>query len=354
MASRPSKLLRSLSAVSGISGAALSRVLGIVRSTPEIISDACGGNRMTVQRAVMSAAKEAGHSEHVVELDSGPPLVWEVLTLQGMIPYLCKECPPFLDALREIFATYGADWRIVLYSDGLTPGSVLAPENKRKSFIWYATLLEFAERLCHQELWFCLANIQTSVVKTVPGQISALTKLVLRDMFCGDGALNTVGLILPVGKNGKLEMVRLHFHALLADEEGLQMMLGLKGASGIVPCAMRCWCVAKEREMDRERGIPALADRAANIADITCTNKDDILLKGDADVWSDCDYLVSNVGDGEFALMQKCIGINYLPTGLLFARELRPTFKPSSSHRYDGLHVLFAGGIVPSEFMLFF
>ena len=173
-------------------------------------------------------------------------------------------------------------------------------------------------------------------------------------MFCGDGALDAVGLILPVGKDGKLEMVRFHFHALIADEEALQVMLGLKGASGIVPCAARCWCVNKQLAIDRDRGIPGLVDRAAKIVDITCINKDDILLKGDANVWSDCDYLVTNAGDATFELMQKCIGINYLPTGLLFARELRPAFKPSSSHRYDGLHVLFANGLVPSEFMLFF
>ena len=97
-----------------------------------------------------------------------------------------------------------------------------------------------------------------------------------------------------------------------------------------------------------------MVDRAAKIVDITCITKDDILLKGDADVWSDYDYLVTNAVGATFELMQKCIGINYLPTGLLFARELRPAFKPSSSHRYDGLHVLFANGLVPPEFMLFF
>ena len=81
----------------------------------------------------------------------------------------------------------------------------------------------------------------------VPAQLSGLTRLVVRDMVCGDRPMNTVGIILLVGRERRLEMVRIHFHATLADEEALSAMLGLKGSSGISPCAARCWCVDKEK-----------------------------------------------------------------------------------------------------------
>ena len=124
------------------------------------------------------------------------PFEWEVLTLQDVLPYLCKVCPPFRQLLEEVYAEYGADWRAILYCDGLTPGAVLSPENNRKSIVWYATLLEFGHRLCHQELWTCIAGILTKEAKLVPAQVSGLTRLVVRDMVCGDRAANTAGIIL--------------------------------------------------------------------------------------------------------------------------------------------------------------
>jgi hypothetical protein len=106
--------------------------------------------------------------------------------------------------------------------------------------MWYATLLEFGSKLCHQELWCCIACIQTAVNKLVPAQVSGLTRLLVKYMVCGDRAANVAGIILPVGVDMRPEMVRIHYHATLADEEALSSMLGLKGASGISPCAMRC------------------------------------------------------------------------------------------------------------------
>ena len=85
--------------------------------------------------------------------------------MQDLLPYVCNACPRFCQLLGEIYTECGADWHVILYCDGLTPGSVLAPENQRKSIIWYATILEFGSKLCHQELWFCLASIETAVSK---------------------------------------------------------------------------------------------------------------------------------------------------------------------------------------------
>ena len=217
----------------------------------------------------------------------------------------------------------------------------------------YASILEFGSRLCHQELWCCLACVEAGVAKLVPAQVSGLTRHVVRDMVCGERAANIAGIVLPVGTGGRHELVRIHYRATLADEEALSAMNGLKGSSGIAPCALRCWCVAKERPQDTDRGIRSLAERNANIVSITCTKKDDIVLKCDADVWTDCDYLAA-AHPGQRAEIATCVGINYHPDGILFDIELRRSFKPSKSHRYDPLHVIFSNGILASEIMLFF
>ena len=50
---------------------------------------------------------------------------------------------------------------LVLYADGITPGSALAHENRRKSVVWYASFLEFRELLQFQELWMAVAAART-------------------------------------------------------------------------------------------------------------------------------------------------------------------------------------------------
>lgn len=351
MASSSSKSARLLSGIEGVSDRALSRILDVLKKSPAALHHAAS-SRQTLNRQALAAAHEVGTVKHTFALTTGLPIVWEVLTLQDLFPYLCNACPPFCQLLGEVYAEFGADWHAVLYCDGLTPGAVLAPENKRKSIVWYATILEFGSRLCHQELWCCLACMETTVSKLVPAQLSGLTRHVVKDMVCGDRAANTAGIVLPLGVGRRPELVRIHYHATLADEEALSLMLGLKGASGIAPCAMRCWCVGKEKQQDIDRGLKPLTARGANIVDITCVKKADIVLKCDADVWDDCEYLAANAE--QRAEIAMCVGINYHPDGILFDRELRRSFKPSTTHRYDPLHILFSNGILASEIMLFF
>ena len=346
-----SKSLRLLSGIEGVSDNALSRIICHIKRKPEVLSEP--SSRQTISRQALAAARDVGIVEHTIALTKGPPLVWQVLAVQDVLSYLCKHCHHFCQLLGEMYAECGAHWHLVLYCDGLTPGAVLAPENNRKSIIWYASLLEFGRRLCFEELWFCLASIGTAVCKLVPAQVGGLTRLLVRDMVCGDRAMDTAGIILPVGRDGKHELVRIHYHATLADEEALSAMLGLKGSGGVTPCALRCWCVGKEKKLDVDRGLMPITARGENIVDITCTRKADIVLKRDADVWDDCDYLVSNVGEPGFAEMETCVGINWHAHGILFDLELRKSFKPSASHRYDALHVLFSNGLLGAELMHF-
>ena len=349
MATSSSKSARLISGIEGVSDRALSRVLGALKKNPAALDLAT--SQRSLSRKALVAAQEVGTVKHTIALTKGAPIEWDVLTLQDVLPYLCKVCPPFRQLLEEVYAESGANWHAILYCDGLTPGAVLSPENNRKSIIWYATLLEFGPRLCHQELWTCIACMLSTETKLVPAQLSGLTRLVVRDMVYGDRAANTAGIILPVGRQGRPELVRVHYHATLADEEALSAMLGLKGASGIAPCAVGCWVVNKPKQLDIERGVQPLTSRGAGIVDITCTNKAAIVLKSDADVWDDCDELAANAGN--CAELETNTGINYHPAGILFDRPLRKSFKPSTSHRYDALHILLSNGILALEIMLF-
>ena len=55
----------------------------------------------------------------------------------------------------------GGQLSLILYADGITPGAVLAPEQRRKSIVWYASFAEFGHKLAYEEMWCALALART-------------------------------------------------------------------------------------------------------------------------------------------------------------------------------------------------
>ena len=63
-----------------------------------------------------------------------------------------------------LYPLAGLTWHLVLYADGITPGSALAHENRRKSVVWYVTFMEFLEKLIHEEVWTAVALARTCCI----------------------------------------------------------------------------------------------------------------------------------------------------------------------------------------------
>ena len=62
-------------------------------------------------------------------------------------------------------------WNLVLYSDEVTPGSALSPNNERKFQGLYYTFLELgAHALSRAEAWFPLVTEYSNLVNTLEGQ----------------------------------------------------------------------------------------------------------------------------------------------------------------------------------------
>ena len=66
-----------------------------------------------------------------------------------------------LACLSCVSAT-GARWKIVLYSDGFTPGVALVPDNQRKSIAWYLSFMELGKLLSYEEAWLPVAFARTA------------------------------------------------------------------------------------------------------------------------------------------------------------------------------------------------
>ena len=62
---------------------------------------------------------------------------------------------------HAIYVLAGLTWHLVVYADGITPGSVLAHDNRRKSVVWYCSFMEFHEKLAQEEVWTAIALART-------------------------------------------------------------------------------------------------------------------------------------------------------------------------------------------------
>ena len=117
---------------------------------------------------------------------SGRPLQLE---LQDPLPmlYASAALPPFAKLLKESLRRKPSSptepWHLIMYSDEVTPGNVLAYDHKRKIVACYFSFAEFGYAVSDEEAWFCPAILRSSVVKTLAGDVTALMSSVLMRMF---------------------------------------------------------------------------------------------------------------------------------------------------------------------------
>jgi len=185
-------------------------------------------------------------------------------------------------------------------------------------------------------------------VKKVPGGWSALTKQLLRGMFIRD-KISLPGVQLSV--NGGTSC-QISFWALLADEEALAAMWPMMGASSISPCGIVCSVTNKPLSSDVARGIASISSLDPAIPDISCAVESQLGMRSDRDVWGYCDELEAAPA-GERAELQKLCGIKYQADGLLYDTALRPFVSPTSSNRFDAMHILASNGLLNVEIALF-
>jgi hypothetical protein len=80
---------------------------------------------------------------------------------------------------NAFFALAGQILHLILYSDGVTPGSTLAADNQRKASVFYFSFLEFSWRLQCEEVWIPIAVARTcshiSCLATADHSLAVLT-----------------------------------------------------------------------------------------------------------------------------------------------------------------------------------
>ena len=129
-------------------------------------------------------------------------------------------------------------WRLILYSDEITPGNQLAHTHGRKVNSIYYTFFEFGAFLAHEDFWFTGTLVACTTVKIIEGGWSCVMAEFCRQWWAAKGRdMEVGGISIPLSGGGRI-MLFVAFGAALADELALNMFYGSKGASGLKCCVI--------------------------------------------------------------------------------------------------------------------
>ena len=213
-----------------------------------------------------------------------------------------------------------------LYIDEVTPGNVIAPDNKRKSYIVYYTWLELA-KLRLDLSWIPVTVLRHDDVSKITGGlprfmtyvISFLKERVLDGCRVGLGFLRTTELFL------------------VADEGALKLCTDIKGASGLRPC-LKCDVVSRARD-----GLPGFA----SVCDSDYTKFE---LSTEKYVLEIMQFLedLSRGPASRLKEYQTITGFNHNPHVWFLQEDLRRLL-PWENITYDSMHCYFSNGICCQE-----
>jgi hypothetical protein len=170
-----------------------------------------------------------------------------------------------LERLRAKSPGRDSPWRLIVYSDEVSPGNQLSHDNRRKLQCIYWSFFEFGpDALQHENAWFVLTAVRSQAIKALDGGMSHLVGALLQDVFFDDSAHDiSVAGCHVVFVDSQRGSIYANFGMKVADEAALKAVLLCKGASGSKPCFQCLDCVDDD-----------LAPQAAarNLVPMTCVD----------------------------------------------------------------------------------
>ena len=196
----------------------------------------------------------------------------------------------------------------------------------------------------------CPRAPRTKYLAKIPGGVSRKTRDLLRGMFLGNKGLADSGVALPIGANGKTVVVRMSLSTILGDEDALNAMFFIKGASGACPCGTLCSVLNKQRPQDLADGVVSAASLDKDLVDISCRDLSRCGLRSNQDVWDLCDDLAT-CPKQDLEERQHATGLKFHAETLLFDLALRTHVRPASTTQGDAMHILLSNGLFNSDVM---
>jgi len=232
-------------------------------------------------------------------------------------------------------------WRLILYSDEVTPGNPLSTANRRKFHAIYWSFLEFGmHALCHEEAWFCSVTEHSTVLSTVSAGLSQAFAAILKTFFDPKGFnLQLSGINLPFDTGDIRLWAKLGI--VVQDGGAHKSVWGSRGDGATKYCLLCTNLFTSESRICDHDGKNLLVSNIIKLGELVAAT--------DAQIKNNARYIESQAGKmskAEFILLQQSLGITHHPHALLLDRSLDPFLQPTKAYMHDWMHALFVDGVV--------
>jgi hypothetical protein len=275
----------------------------------------------------------------------------------AVLSHAASNCLPFGRCLKQLMyttpSTPSKPWRLVIYSDEISPGNQLKHDNKRKVQAIYWSLMEFGPSLLSSEAsWFVLSVVRSSQAHRMVGGMSFLLSKLLQTFFHVSSDLSKGVMIhCPEGS----AMLCATIGCIASDGDALKQTWDCKGASGNLVC-MLCRNVVRAASRLHETDttgflVPAFETNTARFV----LHTDASVLELVKQLQRDQCTMFAATGRRRSSLkaallrQQVALGFNLCPTGLLLSGDLPMMVKPISWTVYDWMHVYVVNGFFNIE-----
>lgn len=286
-------------------------------------------------------------------MTKGAPLKVPYIDPVSWLDHILQQSPAvhqvYLQKLTE-FPPEQAEWRVVIYTDEVTPGNPLKARNKRKVWAVYWSFLELGENLCNELFWYTFLVVRSDEVSsakkkrkrhaapTIADGMSQVFREVIKVFVDGTSSLIHGKVMHALGR-----LLVAKPRVLIGDEPAIKHCIGHKGSAGNKPCLLCRNCVNFRSDLWRHH--PELVAHSAH-------RFESFRAASNASIWSGVNLLNSRkdiLTKKEFAELEQSIGLNWTPRSVLWDENLRSVFKPAEMIQYDWMHVFLVQGLFQLE-----
>ena len=254
------------------------------------------------------------------------------------------ECEPFALFLRkrlvECPATPENPWKLILYSDEVTPGNALKHENHRRFHATYFSFAEFGHNaLSREDAWFCCSSMSSIAVKELSAGLSQLIGAVLK--LCFDGGcfdLKDSGIYLPFVGGG----VRLFAKLGIVIQDGGAHKSTWHGRGD---AASKFCLLCRNLFTARSRFV---GSDGSGLLRCNVIHESDLVPASSADLRNTARRLEAAAGTipkQDFDDLQQAVGMTHHEHSMLLDRSLGRVLHVAEVYQHDWMHGLFIDGV---------
>lgn len=269
----------------------------------------------------------------------------------AMLHHACSQCETFgrflFQRAQSHPSTPDQPWHIAVYSDEITMGNALKPDNRRKVQACYWTITELGPHHMSSEIsWFFLTLGRSHIVSTLPGGMSEFMKLAIRSFFDPTSDFLKGGLLLDTALGKVLLFCKVSI--LVGDERSIKDTWAIKGASGTMCCFLCRNVVLPSSELHT-------TDPTSTLQPSTNLDATKVIPQTRASLMDSVRTLREQagvLGVGAFNTLCQSLGLNYVPNGILFDTDLMTYLDPVEMSMYDWMHCYVVAGVFNVELKL--